>query len=107
MEFKDLIKRTREIKRAYDALSRKQGRPAWLTSDYMQGLIGDVGDLAKLVVKRKRAGASKKIDREIAKELSDILYMVVVIAEELSLNLEREYKVNLEFLEQKLREEAE
>jgi NTP pyrophosphatase (non-canonical NTP hydrolase) len=107
MEFKDLIKQTREIKRAYEVLNRKQGRPAWLTSDYVQGMVGDVGDLAKLVVKRKQTGARKSIDREIAKELSDILYMVVVIADELGINLEREYKVNLEFLEQKLREEEE
>lgn len=104
MTIKQLNQKTQKVKRAYDDFRRKQGERAWMTSDYAEALVGDVGDLMKLVVKRRRKGASKAINRDIGKELADCLYMIMAMAQELDIDLEEEYKVNLEFLEQNLKE---
>ncbi len=104
MTFKQLNERTQRLKRDYDNLRRKQGEKPWMSTDYAEALVGDIGDLMKLIVRRRRKGAGKDVDRDIAKELSDCLYMIVALSQELGIDLEKEYEVNLEFLEQQLKE---
>ena len=104
MTLKELNERTRKIKQGYESLRKSRGENVWLTSDYAQGLVGDVGDLMKLVSERRRKGGSKKLDRAIAKELSDCFYMIVAMSQELNIDLVKEYEINLEFLEQQLKE---
>ncbi len=104
MTLKQLTEKTKRIKRAYDSMRRKDGEKAWMSYDYAEALVGDVGDLMKLMVRKRRKGASKALERDIAKELSDCLYMLIALSQELNIDLEKEYKVNLEFLEQQLNE---
>jgi len=47
MTLKQLNEKTKRIKRAYDTMRRRQGEMSWITADYAEGLVGDVGDLMK------------------------------------------------------------
>ena len=50
MEFKEIIKRAKEIQKAYKLFNEKSGHKPWSVAEYTQGFMGDVGDLAKLVM---------------------------------------------------------
>ncbi len=46
----------------------------------MQGFIGDVGDLMKLVMAKSGVRSGEDIDRRLAHELADCLWSVLVLA---------------------------
>ncbi len=71
----------------------------------MQGLQGDVGDLAKLVLaKRGFSFEQKDTERKIARELSDCLFSILILAGELDVDLQPEFEKLLVRLEEKISE---
>ncbi|MBX4189857.1 nucleotide pyrophosphohydrolase [Candidatus Parcubacteria bacterium] len=103
MEFKALLKKARSIKGAYEEFNRRSRKPNWTITEYVEGLVGDVGDLAKLTAawRRKKLKADYK---KICHELADCSWSLMAIADELEINLEHEVLINLDYLEQKLYE---
>ena len=75
-----------------------------MSSDYLQGLMGDLGEVAQLLARRKQEGPLKETDRKLAKELCDCIYMTFSLADELDIDMTKEYPIHLEFLEQYLKE---
>jgi NTP pyrophosphatase (non-canonical NTP hydrolase) len=99
MELRDLIKRAKEIQNAYNALNKRSGHKTWGASEYTQGLVGDVGDLMKLVMVKNNLRNGENIDRKLAHELSDCLWFIIVIANELGIDLEKEFLTTMTELE--------
>lgn len=106
MQFSDIIKRAREIKKAYDELNRREGNRAWGVSEYAQALVGDVGDLMKLIMAKRgfRFSAEENVSAALKHELADCLWGVLTIAGELGINLEKEFLVTMKELENKITE---
>lgn len=106
MQFQDIIKRARAIKKAYDALNRREGNKVWGVSEYTQGLVGDVGDLMKLIMAKKgfRFSAEENVSAALKHELADCLWSVLMIADELGINLEKEFVATMNKLESKITE---
>ncbi|MBI4135710.1 nucleotide pyrophosphohydrolase [Candidatus Uhrbacteria bacterium] len=104
MEFQDIIKRARTIKKAYDALNRREGNREWSASEYAQGLVGDVGDLVKLIMAKNgfRFSAEENVNTALKHELADCLWSVLTIADELGVNLEKEFIATMNKLESKI-----
>ena len=105
MEFKQLTQKAKAIKRAYDEHNRRSKKPIWTAETYVHGLVGDVGDLTKLMtayLKDPRRADPKKIRHELA----DCLWSLIMIAQELNINLEDELLINIDYLEQKLYEQT-
>ncbi len=103
MELKQLTRKAKTIKKAYDEFNRRSRKPVWTADSYVQGLVGDVGDLTKLTaayLKRPNRDGSKKIRHELA----DCLWSIIMIAQELGIDLEEELLINMDYLEQKLYE---
>lgn len=103
MELKGLIKKAHSIKGAYEEFNRRNKKPNWTVADYVEGLVGDVGDLAKITSawrRKKLKGDYKKICHELA----DCLWSLIAIADELDIDIEREMLINMDYLEQKLYE---
>ena len=98
MEFKKLIKKAKEIKGIYKSLNRKQ----WNVAEYTQGLVGDMGDLMKLVMAKDGFREIKNIDEKLKHELSDCLWSILIIADELGINLEKEFMKNMDKLKNRL-----
>ena len=86
------------VKALYVALNTKNGRPAWMADDYMAGFIGDVGDLSKLIMAKKGIRSIDDVDQKIKHELSDCLWSLYVIADELGIDLEAEFVTNMDDL---------
>jgi NTP pyrophosphatase (non-canonical NTP hydrolase) len=103
MEFKKIIKRAKEIQAGYRASNRKSSHRDWNVSEYTQGLVGDVGDLMTLVMAKNNLRSGEDIDRKLAHELSDCLWSVIVISQELGIDLEKEFLSTMDELETRLR----
>lgn len=102
MELKDLIKRAKEVQSLYRKFNEKKGHKKWDASAYTQGLVGDVGDLMKLVMAKSNLRDSEAVDKKLAHELSDCLWSIMVISSELGIDLEKEFLVTMEELEKKI-----
>ena len=102
MEFKDILKKAKEIKERYASQNKKLGHEKWRAQDYYQGFVGDVGDLGKLIMAKNNLRHYKQQDKKLAHELSDCLWSILVLADELDINLEKEFlKAKLSTLEKK------
>ncbi len=106
MQFQDITKRARVIRKAYNELNSREGNKVWSVSEYTQGLVGDVGDLMKLVMAKKgfRFSAEENVGAALKHELADCLWAIFMIADELGINLEKEFVATMNKLESKVTE---
>jgi NTP pyrophosphatase (non-canonical NTP hydrolase) len=91
MDFAEMSDRALEV-RAYleDHERRSHGRP-WTTEELTLGLVGDVGDLAKLIQAHEGVRASEGTNAKLRHELADILWSVIVIASRCGVDLEASF----------------
>lgn len=91
-DFASIITLATEVRDHYNELQVKDGKQKWGASDRMAGFVGDVGMLSKLVMAKQglRRGP-ENLDAELAHEIADCLWSIIVIADELGVDLELEY----------------
>lgn len=81
--------------RAYDRSNQRHLGYRWTPADYVQGMLGDLGDLAKLVQvwegRRQSDLPSERVRTLIDHELADLLWSVLVLAERLGTDLPRAF----------------
>lgn len=102
MEFNELLKKAKEIKEKYREINPKR----WGVAEYTQGFVGDVGDLAKLVMAKNEFRTIEHLDEKLAHELSDCLWSLLVIADELGVDLEREFMKQMDVLKERVDREG-
>lgn len=91
MKFEEINKLALQVRDKYSELeTAKTGRP-WSKSELMQGFMGDVGDLAKLVMAKEGRRTIKDVDTKLAHELSDCLWSIIVLANKFDVDLEKEF----------------
>ncbi len=98
MHLKELIAIAKEIRESNNALTKGEGNTPWGTPEHMQGFMGDVGDLAKLVMAKSGYRTYDDLDKKLAHELSDCLWSVMIIADELGVDLEQAFLHTMEEL---------
>lgn len=84
-EMTDRARRVRELFAEADAA---EGRERWTTEQIMLGLVGDVGDLAKLVLGKSGVRPRADLGGALSHELADCLWSLLVIADEYGVDLE-------------------
>lgn len=92
------------MKQAYDELNAIEGNKKWTSAEYMQGFVGDVGDLAKLIMAKSNYRNIQDVDKKLAHELADCLWSVMVLARELDVDLEREFVSTVDGLSRRISE---
>jgi NTP pyrophosphatase (non-canonical NTP hydrolase) len=91
-QFSDLSAQATSVRDHYDELQKIDGHKTWNVQDRVAGFVGDVGDLSELVMaKHQLRRGPEDIDEALAHELSDCLWSVMVIADELNINLEEAF----------------
>ena len=105
MELAQLSARALEIREHFAAMERSHAGRPWTREVVMQGFVGDVGDLMKLVMAKSGIRTVPDADRKLAHELSDCLWSVLVLARLYDVDLEREFLRTMDGIEQKLRAE--
>jgi NTP pyrophosphatase (non-canonical NTP hydrolase) len=98
VELNELTAVARKVAAAYSAKNRAEGRNEWTLESFLAGFVGDVGDLSKLVMAKSGYRHIDAVDEKIAHELSDCLWSILVIADELSLDLGIVYKKEMDAL---------
>lgn len=102
MEFQTIINRALEIRKQYEAKEKQLYGSAWTSEEIALGFVGDVGDLAKLIIaengKRNIPDSKAKLEHELA----DCLWSVIVLAHQHGVDLEESFVNAMNELEQHL-----
>jgi NTP pyrophosphatase (non-canonical NTP hydrolase) len=82
-----------KIKLSYDKLNIESGNKSWSYLEFNQGMVGDVGDLTKLLMAKNklRDFNGVDLDNKIEHELCDILWSVLIISKELNIDLSESF----------------
>ena len=80
------------IKRLYDELNLEQRARTWTNEEFMLGFVGDVGDLAKLVMAQEGAREVPGGRDRLAHELADCLWSVLVLANVYEIDITRDFQ---------------
>ena len=104
MEFQTILDRAIEIRKQYEAKEKQLYGSAWTSEEIALGFVGDVGDLAKLIIaengKRNIPDSKAKLEHELA----DCLWSVLVLAHLHGVNLESSFINTMNELEKHLSE---
>ncbi|MDD5726796.1 MAG: MazG nucleotide pyrophosphohydrolase domain-containing protein [Patescibacteria group bacterium] len=103
MDFQQLIARAKEIREVNSKLASNDGCKAWSSAERMQGFMGDVGDLAKLVMAKNCYRKYDDLDKKLAHELGDCLWSVIILADELGVDLEKSFLETMNEIEARLK----
>ena len=97
MNFKDIIESAISTRDSFERFEEKIYGKKWDVNQIMLGLSVDVGDLIRLVQEKKgtRPRNTEDLDGKIAHELCDILWVVLVLAKELDVDLTHEFPKNM------------
>lgn len=103
MDIEELSKKAIGIKEKYHELEMKKYGKKWTTSQIMEGFVGDVGDLMKLIM-AKDGGIREidQVDEKIKHELADCLYCVLVLAKKFDIDIENEFLKTMDILDRKI-----
>jgi NTP pyrophosphatase (non-canonical NTP hydrolase) len=99
MELAQLSDRALQIRECFARYEQRRTGRTWTREEIMQGFVGDVGDLMKLVMAKAGARRVDDVDRKLAHELSDCLWSILVLARSYDLNLEEEFLRTMDELE--------
>jgi NTP pyrophosphatase (non-canonical NTP hydrolase) len=103
MEFRAITERAREIRSLYEAIERDAYGRSWSLEELTLGLVGDVGDLAKLVQAHEGVRKVDDVQARLEHELADVLWATIVIAEQCGVDLERAFLAAMDQLARQLR----
>lgn len=101
MELSTLMEEAKKIREAYVVFNQRAGHRPWGPAEYAQGLVGDVGDLVKLVMAKENFRTAENLDAKLAHELGDCLWSLLVLADSLGIDIEQAFLQTTEELRQR------
>ncbi|MFE5844312.1 MazG nucleotide pyrophosphohydrolase domain-containing protein [Streptomyces niveus] len=102
MELHELQAHALRIHDLYDKLNLHARGRVWTREEFMLGFVGDVGDLAKLVMEQE--GARPGGGREaLEHELADCLWSVLILAHRYGVDLDRAFRRTMDDLDNSIR----
>jgi NTP pyrophosphatase (non-canonical NTP hydrolase) len=104
MEFQKIIERAIEIRKQYEEKEKQLYGSSWTSEEIALGFIGDVGDLAKLVIAENGKRNISNSKDKLAHELSDCLWSVIVLSQIHGVDLESSFINTMNDLEKHLLE---
>ncbi len=104
MEFQSMIDRALTIRKLYEEKEKQLYGSPWTSEEVMLGFVGDVGDLAKLVIAENGKRNIENSKEKLGHELSDCLWSVIVLAKMHDIDLEHSFIETMEKLEENLLE---
>lgn len=105
MDFKQIIQRALEVREKYAVLEKKKYGKEWTKEQIVQGFIGDVGDLTKLVMAKEGIRQIENVDEKLAHELTDCLWSLLVIANKYDIDIEDSFLKVMKGLERRIAKE--
>ena len=106
MHLEDIIARARHVRSLYEKYERENYGREWSTAEIVLGLMGDLGDLAKLIQAHlgiRGTRPAQEIEAELAHELADCLWSILVLSDKLQVNLEDAFVATMDELEERFK----
>lgn len=97
MDFKTISDRAVKVREKYRLLEEKRGH-VWSNSEIMEGFVGDIGDLMKLVMAKEGTREIDDVDEKLKHELCDCLWCVLVLAKKYNIDIESEFMEKMDEL---------
>jgi len=92
----------RHVAALYAARDVERFGRAWGANELVLGLMGDVGDLAKLAQGKAGVRPHPDLDAALEHELADCLWSLIAIADALNVDLEKAFGNTMEELSKRL-----
>ncbi len=102
MEFGEMLNRAKTVKEKYAAVEMKASGKPWGALERTQGFVADAGELMKLMMAKSGLRKIEDVDNKLTHELTDCLWSVLVIADELGIDLEKEFGSAMDSLEKRI-----
>ncbi|MFF8919415.1 MazG nucleotide pyrophosphohydrolase domain-containing protein [Streptomyces sp. NPDC015032] len=102
MDLDDLKQQAIRIHDLYDELNRRERGRVWTRSEFMLGFVGDVGDLAKLVMAEEGAREILGGRPALEHELADCLWSVLILAHRYDVDLKRAFQRTMAELDERI-----
>jgi len=99
MEFSDMRQRAMAIRGMYQNFEVARYGRGWNNEELALGFMGDVGDLAKLVMAVNGRREIPDARAKLAHELADCLWSVIVLAQAHEIDLEEAFLSTMDDLE--------
>ena len=104
MHLEDFIARARHIRTLYENYERENYGREWSTAEIALGLMGDLGDLAKLIQAHlgiRGTLPKQELKAKLSHELADCLWSILVLSDKLQINLEDAFVATIDALEER------
>lgn len=95
----ELQQRAFTVRELFAQYEKQQGSPEWGIRELMEGFIGDVGDLMKLVMAQQGLRKIDGHEEKLAHELADCLWSVLVLSHKLNIDLGIAFAQTMDSLE--------
>ena len=105
MDFQTVIDRAMEIRKLYAEQERQLYGSPWTSEEIALGFVGDVGDLAKLVVAEQGKRNIENSKEKLEHELSDCLWSLIVLAHVHEVDLQKSFMNTMDQLHRYLLDE--
>ncbi len=105
MHLEDLIAKARYIRSLYEDYERENYGREWSTAELALGLMGDLGDLAKLIQAHlgvRGTLSTQELEEKLSHELADCLWSILVLADKMQINLGDACVATMDELEKRL-----
>jgi NTP pyrophosphatase (non-canonical NTP hydrolase) len=104
MEFQNLIEEALRVRKMYEEKEKQLYGSAWTSEEITLGFVGDVGDLAKLILaengRRNITDSKEKLEHELA----DCLWSIIVLSKLHEIDLETSFIKTMDGLKNHLLE---
>jgi NTP pyrophosphatase (non-canonical NTP hydrolase) len=105
MDFQSIIDRALAIRKLYEEKETQLYGSPWTREEIALGFVGDVGDLAKLVIAENGKRDIENSHGKLEHELSDCLWSVIVLAHIHEVDLEVSFINTMDELQRYLLDE--
>lgn len=102
MEVKELMAKAIEVRKKYAEFEKIKFGKEWSNEQIAEGLVGDVGDLMKLVMAKEGIRKIDDVDSKLAHELSDCLWCILILADKYGVDIEKSFDKTMDELKSKL-----
>ena len=100
MSLSELTQRALDIRQKYSELERKRIGREWTNQELMEGFVGDVGDLMKIVMAKEGTREIEGVDEKLKHELADCLWCILVLSSKYNIDLEKSFLETMAQLDQ-------
>ncbi|WP_124039820.1 MazG nucleotide pyrophosphohydrolase domain-containing protein [Neoactinobaculum massilliense] len=99
MDFHDMETRALEIRHHYEEFEQSHYGRTWTDEELVLGLMGDVGDLAKLVQAAEGVRNIDDHEKKLGHELADCLWAIIILAYRYNIDLATAFGENMDVLQ--------